>query len=130
MGAAVPGSSAVAPQSASAHAADCPVRAFAPYWHLGKIEGFATINCHAARYKLTVYMCGGVNGSGYCFNGAEARCGVFSCNELAKYVSCTPYYQGPYWFYIGAKLQSQNAAGQWSSEYWTFGPGAWFSPGC
>lgn len=130
LGAAIPGSSAVAPQSVGAHAADCPVSVYAPYWHLGKIEGFATFSCHSARYRLVVYVCGGVNGNGYCKNGATASCGVLSCGELTKYTSCSAPYAGPYWIYIGAKLQSQNNLGQWSSEYWTFGPGAWFSPGC
>ena len=94
----------------------------------GRIYYKANFTCSTLTlYKMTVYLCGGVNGSGYCGFGVSKE--IFS-NYLTVGGSCAVRYSGPYWLYTGVKIQSPNYYGQPANDRWFFGPGAWVQGSC
>jgi hypothetical protein len=74
--------------------------------------------------SLTLYMCGGINGNGYCYPGKKVA-SVFWGSSGVHGWYCTKIYTGPYWVYVGAKVQLHNGQSEWA-----FGPGVWSQGSC
>jgi hypothetical protein len=107
----------------SAHATDCPVyvSGLVQYAASGIIDGFARIDCHSSKYRLTMYICGGPAG---CRSVSTATCSlIVGCSKLTASGTCTVRYSGPYTSYGGAYLQNYNLLyDRWENGKWTWGP--------
>jgi hypothetical protein len=111
------------PPSVAAHATDCPVyvSGLVQYAASGIIDGFARIDCHSSKYRLTMYICGGPAG---CRSVSTATCSlIVGCSKLTASGTCTVRYSGPYTSYGGAYLQNYNLLyDRWENGKWTWGP--------
>ena len=118
------------PQAVSAAATDscASTGIWTPTSDGSRIYYRANISCSTTSlYKITIYLCGGINGNGYCGNSKSAE--IFG-----KYLdirhNCAIRYSGPYWLYTGVKVQSPNYYGQPANDRWFFGPGAYVQGSC
>ena len=81
-------------------------------------------------YKATLYLCGGVNGNGYCANGRSWTASGRTCCHAFPSQFCTVRYSGPYWLYAGIKVEDLTVYGTWGDARWFYGPGAWVQGSC
>lgn len=120
----------LSPQSAAAAATDgCRVDHWYPSADGSKIYYRASMSCSTqTSYRMTLYLCGGVNGQGYCGHG------VSTFTNFGQYLgvqtNCGIVYAGPWWFYNGVKLEHRNSFLNWDYTRWFFGPGAWLQGSC
>ena len=76
-------------------------------------------------YKFTLYQCDDV-----CTAPRVNASDVYRSSYLFPTQYCTITQSGPYWSYVGVKVEARTVQGTWGDARWFWGPGAWIQGSC